>query len=490
MGEQVWVDSPHSVGLLTPFGVSVLISGVARAGTSRLNTIRPRLYQGGRWIEPSSTAMHTGLLAAGKAAELPGRFSGNLGFGFALTATFPSDRALQQGLAVVEAELTWADSRTTQCRLATLMLEKVEALSSDLVAGPQAVGIAMATFNPDLGLFRTQLESIRRQTHQNWVCVVSDDCSSPMSRRQIEAEIAGDRRFLYVPGERRLGFYRNFERAIASLPEQCRFIALCDQDDEWEPDKLEVLLAAIEGSPAPLAFSDVSIWGQDGTHLSETFWIHRRLETDSQAAIALANPVTGMAMLVRRSLLNIAMPFPATLGVSYHDHWLALVATTQGGLLYVDKSLAKYIQHDNNHTGVLRRPDKAYMAVARLAGTAMLLVFGGLSRRTRWRIPKHLSALTYWSQGEPVRIRTLLQALADRLGDESENRAEIARIRKIANGLPWSVIFIPARCFQDPYRRTMASGLLFGRIWQRVLGSAFKVFRAGRGYAGKAGAGR
>ena len=44
-------------------------------------------------------------------------------------------------------------------------------------AGP-LVSICMATYEPPDDLLRIQLESIREQTHENWVCVISDDHSS------------------------------------------------------------------------------------------------------------------------------------------------------------------------------------------------------------------------------------------------------------------------------------------------------------------------
>ena len=39
------------------------------------------------------------------------------------------------------------------------------------------VAICMATYEPPADLLRMQLDSIREQTHGNWVCVISDDCS-------------------------------------------------------------------------------------------------------------------------------------------------------------------------------------------------------------------------------------------------------------------------------------------------------------------------
>ena len=112
----------------------------------------------------------------------------------------------------------------------------------------------MATFEPEPALFATQIESLRRQTDTEWVCVVSDDCSGPEHVAAIERVLDGDPRFVLARGDRRLGFYRNFERAIGLAPPEAELIALCDQDDRWQPDKLAVLRDALGG--AGLVFSD------------------------------------------------------------------------------------------------------------------------------------------------------------------------------------------------------------------------------------------
>ena len=80
-------------------------------------------------------------------------------------------------------------------------------------AGP-FVAVCMATFNPPPELFRRQLDSIRAQTHRNWVCVISDDCSSPESFAALEEAVADDPRFVVSRSPERLHFYRNFERAL------------------------------------------------------------------------------------------------------------------------------------------------------------------------------------------------------------------------------------------------------------------------------------
>ena len=39
------------------------------------------------------------------------------------------------------------------------------------------IAICMATFEPDMELFRAQIDSLRAQTDERWICVISDDCS-------------------------------------------------------------------------------------------------------------------------------------------------------------------------------------------------------------------------------------------------------------------------------------------------------------------------
>ncbi len=94
-------------------------------------------------------------------------------------------------------------------------------------AGPLAA-ICMATYEPAIELFRRQIDSIRAQTHRNWVCVISDDGSAPHHVERIERAVAGDPRFTVHCGDR-LGFYRNFERALALAPAEAELIALADQ---------------------------------------------------------------------------------------------------------------------------------------------------------------------------------------------------------------------------------------------------------------------
>lgn len=206
------------------------------------------------------------------------------------------------------------------------------------------VAICMATFNPDPGLFRVQVESIRSQAGVEWHCFVSDDCSDSESLELIEQVLAGDERFTLSASPARLGFYRNFERALGMVPDDFELIALCDQDDRWHADKLASLVAGL-GS-AQLVYSDQRLVTSGGEVLSETYWSARQNNHTNFLSLLIANTVTGAASLFRRRILDQALPFPEVPGEQYHDHWLALVAMATGELAYVDRPLYDYVQHE------------------------------------------------------------------------------------------------------------------------------------------------
>ena len=225
--------------------------------------------------------------------------------------------------------------------------------------GPR-VAICMATYNPPRDLLRQQLDSIRGQTHENWVCLISDESSDEAAFERLRGEIAGDDRFVVSRNDRHLGFYRNFERAMSMAPPDADHVALCDQDDSWRPDKIERLLEQI--GDALLVYSDARLVTPEGELVSESYWTNRRNNFTNYASLMMANSVTGAASLFRRELLDDALPLPPYHYKAFHDHWLAVVALSLGEIAYVEETLYDYVQHGTaviGHAQANRRPRRA-----------------------------------------------------------------------------------------------------------------------------------
>ncbi len=220
---------------------------------------------------------------------------------------------------------------------------------SESQAGGDLVAICMATYNPDIELFKVQIDSIRNQTDTDWVCLLSDDRSDPESFREIEAVVGDDARFVVSRSEIRLGFYRNFERTLGLVPEAAAFVALSDQDDRWYPEKLATLRASL--GDARLVYSDLRMVDRDGLVLADSLWVGRRNNHTNFASLLISNTVAGAASMFHRSMLEMALPFPEGPGWQFHDHWLGCVAMATGKLAYVDRPLYDYVQHANAITG-------------------------------------------------------------------------------------------------------------------------------------------
>jgi hypothetical protein len=187
------------------------------------------------------------------------------------------------------------------------------------------IAVCLAVHRPDPVRLERQLASLDAQVGAAWTLVRADD-------------------------EDGVGAWRAFERCYERVERDVAFVAPCDQDDVWHPTKLAALQAAMEPGVA-LAFCDLRIVDGDGGVLSPTYWTNRVPTWDDLGAQLQTNVVTGAACLVRRDVLDVALPFPDELAGSFHDHWLAVCALAVGRLSYVDHALVDYVQHGGNVVG-------------------------------------------------------------------------------------------------------------------------------------------
>lgn len=342
------------------------------------------------------------------------------------------ETAAGAGELSLEAEALYEDGTVERAPVGVIADEALPApmeLPVGLDRREDLVAVCMATHEPDLGLFGTQIESIRTQQHEHWVCVISDDCTSPRLFAQMRELIGEDRRFLLSRSPARLGFYRNFERALALAPEAVPYVALADQDDRWYPDKLGALLAGI--GAAELIYSDARIVDRQGRVLSDTFWQTRRNEHQDLLSLLVANSVTGAASLIRSATVRQSLPFPAAQFTHFHDHWLALVARSRGEIRFLERPLYDYVQHERatlGHAGANRMPT--------LRSRLRKLGRGLRERVGRWRFHYFANAL---------RLQQVATVLLARMGEEMKpaRRRQLRRYLRLEDS---ALALIPFAC--------------------------------------------
>lgn len=214
------------------------------------------------------------------------------------------------------------------------------------------VSIAMATYNGEKYI-KEQIDSILNQTIQDFELVICDDCSTDGTIRILQEYAENDKRFHIYQNEENLGFKKNFEKAITLC--QGEYIALSDQDDIWMPNHLELLKTAIKDKA--LACGNADLIDKDGNSMGTTFWEQEAFDSipssnldKAMSIILFRSPYQGAAMMVRRKLLEFALPIPHV--YTYHDSWFALFACFCGGIACVEEPILKYRRIENSVTGL------------------------------------------------------------------------------------------------------------------------------------------
>ncbi|MFD2173088.1 glycosyl transferase family 1, partial [Rhodobacter lacus] len=118
---------------------------------------------------------------------------------------------------------------------------------------------------------------------------------------------------------------------------------------------------------ADLVHSDARLVDETGAEIAASmFDFEHRVRAPGLRGLLYRNNITGMTVLMRRRVVEIALPFPQQSGVHfYHDLWLGLVAAALGGVTLVPEALVDYRQHGANAIGAVDRSDAARPSLMR-----------------------------------------------------------------------------------------------------------------------------
>lgn len=206
------------------------------------------------------------------------------------------------------------------------------------------ISIVLTTFNGEHFL-QEQLNSLVAQTYTNIEMVVVDDNSTDQTPSILAAFAKKHPSIRLYMNSTNLGYIKNFEKAC--LLAKGEFIALCDQDDSWKPEKISRLYAAIGNFP--LIYADSILCNEQlqpiGKNISDRV---NCIHFTSPLQQAVFCRIYGHAMLINTLFLKNIAPFPSIIP---HDWWIAFNATIQGGIQYLPLPLSFYRQHSKNIFG-------------------------------------------------------------------------------------------------------------------------------------------
>jgi glycosyltransferase involved in cell wall biosynthesis len=214
------------------------------------------------------------------------------------------------------------------------------------------IAVLMCTYNGEKFLAE-QLDSINSQTHTHWKLWVSDDGSSDSTLqilKKYQADWGADR--LVITMGPRAGSTGNFLAVTANPAIQADAYAWADQDDMWEPEKLERSIAFLKSQSAaqPVLYGTRTLL----TDASNQPIGHSALFTKPpRFANALVQSIAGgNTMMFNHAARQILTE--AALGASpiAHDWWAYQVISGCGGLVHYDPwPSVRYRQHGGNQIG-------------------------------------------------------------------------------------------------------------------------------------------
>jgi glycosyltransferase involved in cell wall biosynthesis len=277
------------------------------------------------------------------------------------------------------------------------------------------ISVAMTTYNGERFLGE-QLRSIASQERLPEELVVADDQSTDQTCK-IVTDFARTAPFpvRLHRNERRLGWRGNFMSVLARC--QSDLVAICDQDDVWDPAKLAIAERAMDDPDALLFFHDA--WLIDGTgKRTGPANIFSLPESNPSLSVYSFFSPYGFSMVCHRSLLALSDLWAQSTDSNDrrdrapHDQWLFFLATVLGTVRFSPERLTDYRQHVGNAVG---------------------------QPVPRGALPRLQRARQYWLGNPEARFRNLaavardradiLAACCDRLSGTGQERAALGRAR-------------------------------------------------------------
>lgn len=268
------------------------------------------------------------------------------------------------------------------------MMDRCESFFEDALIGTSisefnvdaSVAIVLATYNGERFL-REQLDSILAQTFEDWCIVASDDGSQDGTLEVLQDFIdAHPGKMIVLPHVGEGGACENFLDALNDAMEStnARYFAFCDQDDFWEPNKLEDSLRKLKelegsgGDPA-LVFSDAAVANDGLEVIARSFFDYTGVDASriELNQLLVQNPISGAGMLFNRSLAEIVSRSSYEGRIWMHDQWVGLIAACFGRIAAIKEPLFKYRQHDDNAMGAIEMSLKGIAGKARIAKSSL-----------------------------------------------------------------------------------------------------------------------
>lgn len=229
------------------------------------------------------------------------------------------------------------------------------------------VSVVMTNYNYEHFLGEA-IDSLLKQTLENWELIVVDDGSKDNSIEKINSYVEKypNKISLYThPGNVNQKIKASYELGFEQV--RGKYLAFLESDDKWDEDFLKEKVGVLEKYPeASLAYSDIELFGDEktiGAKYSDYMkYIRYAGKPELQPfealnLILMRNPVATFSNMLTRSeyldFICLKKEHDAWL-----DWWLLIHLAVKGKFVYIDKKLTKWrIHNESNHYKFMDKED-------------------------------------------------------------------------------------------------------------------------------------
>ena len=216
------------------------------------------------------------------------------------------------------------------------------------------VDILLPTFYPRRNFLVQQLRSLNEQTYPALRVLILDDSGDVEQLKTIRAlcqNVLTRIPYEITSNRSNLGINRSFEKLL--LMAKGKIVAFCDQDDIWEREKIHRLVKAMEKKNAHLAYCGAKLINDRNEPIRPTWKSIGFSRSGERLYKFLVGPysIGGNRIVVFTELARRAIPFIQNMS---YDHWVSLISSCYGRLIFVNEPLICYRLHDRNALGIHR----------------------------------------------------------------------------------------------------------------------------------------
>jgi len=218
------------------------------------------------------------------------------------------------------------------------------------------ITILLATYNGQKYL-PAQLDSLLNQTFTQFRIWVQDDVSTDSTWDILNAYSTKypDKFHLTRRNTNSGSAMNNFLDLITTVRDD--YLMLCDQDDIWLPNKIELTMAKMKEMERDfpdlplLVHTDLKVVNQDLQIISPSFRVQTKRNYNRMAfnQVLNLNNVSGCTTMYNLALAKLLYAPPKHCVM--HDWWLQLVATALGKVDHIHDATLLYRQHAENACG-------------------------------------------------------------------------------------------------------------------------------------------